>query len=183
MEARLKGPRRGLTQRQPRRRARGRTRSRVVSFIRLTRPCAGTCGPQDDEVRRRLAGELLAAAKANDHAKCMELVDKGVPATAEELSRSGQCWSPLHWAAMHGNVPLVAALLDVGAAESYHQARKAAEVQTRPPPRPNVVRERRPSLARLPLRRARFRTTPSASDQIRHSTGRASRATSGPPGS
>ena len=65
-----------------------------------------------------LKPDLYAAAAANDFEKVTTLLDEAVPATFIEL-KSGL--TPLHWAAMHGNVRMLKKLLDGGASEPYHR--------------------------------------------------------------
>mmetsp|Transcript_13271 Transcript_13271/g.17494 ORF Transcript_13271/g.17494 Transcript_13271/m.17494 type:complete len:529 (-) Transcript_13271:993-2579(-) len=66
-----------------------------------------------------LAPDLFDACKANDTEKIRKFIDDGVPFTHIDPDNG---WSCLHWAACHGNVQAVKALLKVGAARDYQVA-------------------------------------------------------------
>lgn len=81
---------------------------------------------QREEAERRakeLQGkgpQLYYECKKNHTSNALALIDEGVPADFVD-QRSG--WTPLHWAASHGNVPVVKALLKANAAAAYRSRR------------------------------------------------------------
>ncbi|GMI33776.1 hypothetical protein TeGR_g10654 [Tetraparma gracilis] len=66
-----------------------------------------------------LAGELYASVQANDTEKTLSFLELTVP--PEHVDEECK-WSMLHWAAYHGNVSVMQALLKAGAAGPYKKA-------------------------------------------------------------
>jgi len=85
-------------------------------------------GAEDEEEEEfidpvTLKPDLYAAAVANDTEKVEGYLNMKVPPTFIETATG---WTPLHWAAMHGNVAMVRALLANGASEPYHRLKERA---------------------------------------------------------
>jgi ankyrin repeat protein len=66
-----------------------------------------------------LTGELYASVQANDTEKTLSFLELTVP--PEHVDEECK-WSMLHWAAYHGNVSVMQALLKAGAAGPYKKA-------------------------------------------------------------
>ena len=79
-----------------------------------------------EELKRQAAHkaskDLLAAARANDSSAAMACLQ--VPGVRIDLTEinGGSVWTPLHYAALNGDAPLVDGLLAAGAAGAYTQA-------------------------------------------------------------
>jgi len=67
------------------------------------------------EVAGKLNPELLAACMRNDTAAAIDLIERGADPCCEDSRQ----WSPLIWAAQHGNDTLTRLLITKGAAEVY----------------------------------------------------------------
>jgi ankyrin repeat protein len=63
----------------------------------------------------KLAPQLQEACRRDDTAKVNELLEQG----ADPLAEDAKAWTPLIWAACHGNLALTRKLLQVGASASY----------------------------------------------------------------
>lgn len=78
-------------------------------------------GEEEEEERpdpRLFKGDLYTAAVENNLEKVLELLSQDVPATHVDEYTT---WTPLHWAANHGNVAMVEAMIDHGATAPYHR--------------------------------------------------------------
>ena len=62
--------------------------------------------------------DLYAAAVANDTQKCFDFLEENVPPTHVD---EGSGWTPLHWAATHGNVQMTHLLIEFGATAPYQR--------------------------------------------------------------
>jgi len=82
---------------------------------------AGT-GAEDEEEEKPnplvFKPELYAAAVANKTDEVSKFLAENVPATYVD-EKSG--WTPLHWAAKHGNVTMLTNLIEGGATAPYHR--------------------------------------------------------------
>ena len=80
-------------------------------------------GEEGDEIEEKVdprvfKADLYAAANANKTDDLLKYLGEGVPPTHID-EKSG--WTPLHWAATHGNVEMVSKLLEHGASAPYHR--------------------------------------------------------------
>ena len=62
--------------------------------------------------------DLYAAAVANDTQKVFDFLEENVPPTHVD---EGSGWTPLHWAANHGNVQMTHLLIEFGATAPYQR--------------------------------------------------------------
>jgi len=62
--------------------------------------------------RKKMDKAFFLAAKKNDLGKVKELCGKGADLAVKD---DDDGWRPLHWAAWHGNLPMVEFLVDAGA--------------------------------------------------------------------
>ena len=62
--------------------------------------------------------DLYAAAVANDTQKVFDFLEENVPPTHVD---EGSGWTPLHWAATHGNVQMTHLLIEFGATAPYQR--------------------------------------------------------------
>jgi len=105
-------------------------------------------GEEEEEVEYidpiTLKPDLYAACVANNTEKVVEYLRMEVPGTFIDTATG---WTPLHWAAMHGNVPMAKALIAGGASEPYHRlvdrARKAREEEMNGDQESNLSTSRR----------------------------------------
>lgn len=67
---------------------------------------------------KTLAPDLYVAAKKDDLAEVVRLIDEHVPPTHVDKDLG---WTALHWAAKNGNPKMTAALLQAGASGPYHR--------------------------------------------------------------
>ncbi|KAJ1417563.1 hypothetical protein B484DRAFT_453947 [Ochromonadaceae sp. CCMP2298] len=92
-----------------------------------------------------LKPDLYAAAVANDEEEVKALLQQNVPGTFIDTANG---WTPLHWAAMHGNVTMLKSLLAGGASEPYHRlverarrVRQAKEISGDEAPKINRIED------------------------------------------
>jgi len=75
----------------------------------------GEDGDAEEGDKDKYNPELLAACMRNDTEDALALIEKGADFTCEDSRQ----WSPLIWAASHGNETLTRHLIKIGAADVY----------------------------------------------------------------
>lgn len=80
---------------------------------------------EEEEVEKidpvTLAPDLWEAAKRNDTAAALKLIEEGVPAIHVDEETG---WNVVNWAASHGNGKLLKKFLDIKGAVPYHEYKK-----------------------------------------------------------